>query len=511
MPIGIMDKIGNAVTSLTRPDNVSPIIAQETLCISGRTRMAYKRGGEQEARERVIEEVSGTITWLGGVKFLNYVGDKILGYVLKNKGVAFDVGSDIMRRPFDNFMMNKGNYPAGFSPDKISILKGVKVISAIVLANLFIGFAVPKLNQALSRKINKKKAEKQELFQNLQPEQPAANTVKKDTAPAFKGLAGLNTFTNFIENTNVGKLLATDIGIAGGRGLNARRKEETLDILVRDLGSIYFYYWARDDAAKVMNLIETGGKTSQRLDPKSVNRVTKYLEEYLAANGGSMSVEDFRKSMFGTGTKEIPLLNFEKEITSKFSDFMAKLGRKPAPPIEVIELDKFLAALTPAEKEQYDDVARKMSELQPKRCGVSIISKNQIADVLKGGEANSPKLLHVMFDNYTDGAYKSEYRYISHKDLYKYKDRVVKYIEELANTSKNGRIDSALLKAVKNKNLAWTGLNFIVGFSICVAFISTIIPKLQYYITKKVTGKSGFPGDDNFLSQPKDNVSKTAA
>ena len=502
MPIGIMDRIGNAVTSLTRPDNMTPIIAQETLCISGRTRMAYKRGGEQEARERVIEEVSGTITWLGGVKFLNYIGDKLLGKVLQNKGVSFDVGSDIMRRPFDNFMMDKGNYPAGFSPKKISILKGIKVISAIILANLFIGFAVPKLNQALSRKINKKKAEKQELTPNIQPEQNAAETVKKDVSPAFKGLAGLNTFTNFIENTNVGKLVATDIGIAGGRGLNARRKEETLDILVRDIGSMYFYYWARDDAAKVMNLIETGGKTSQRLDPKSVNRITKYLDEYLAAKGGSMSVEDFRKAMFGTGTKDVPLLEFEKETPSKFSDFMAKLGKKQAPPVEVIELDKFLAALTPAEKEQYGDIARKMSELQPKRCGVSIISKNQIADVLKGGEINSPKLLHVMFDNYTDGAYKSEYKYVSHKDLYKYKDRVVKYVEDIANASKNGKIDSALLKSVKNKNLACTGLNFLVGFSICVAFISTIIPKIQYFITRKVTGRDGFPGGDKFLEQP---------
>ena len=115
-----MDKIGNAVTTLTKPDNVSPIIAQEALCISGRTRMAYKRGGEQEARERVIEEVSGTITWLGGVKFLNYIGDKLIGALLKNKGVSFDVGSDIMRRPFDNFMMNKSNYPKGFSSNKIS-------------------------------------------------------------------------------------------------------------------------------------------------------------------------------------------------------------------------------------------------------------------------------------------------------------------------------------------------------------------------------------------------------
>lgn len=510
MPIGIMDKIGNAVTTLTKPDNVSPIIAQEALCISGRTRIAYKRGGEQEARERVIEEVSGTITWLGGVKFLNYIGDKLIGALLKNKGVSFDVGSDIMRRPFDNFMMNKSNYPKGFSSNKISVIKGIKVISAIILADLFIGFAVPKFNQALSRKINKKKAEQKTQIIDNSNTTTSEQTQKNNTPPTFKGMAGLNTFTNFIENTNVGKLLGTDIGIAGGRGLNARRKEETLDILIRDIGSIYFYYWERDDAAKVMNLIETGGKTSNRLDPKTVNCVTKYLNDFILSKDGSIDAAEFKKLMFGTGVKKIPKLDFEKEAPSKTAAFMTKLGRKPQVPIEAIELDKFLAALTPAEKKQYGNLARKMSELQPKRAGVSILSKNQIADVFKGGIANSPEFLHMIFDNYTNGAYKDEYKYISHKALYKQKSKVLQYIEDIISASNNGKIDSALLKSVKNKNLAFTGLNFLVGFTICVAFISTIIPKIQYYVTRKVTGISGFPGGDEFGKAQTESTRNTA-
>ena len=224
-----------------------------------------------------------------------------------------------------------------------------------------------------------------------------------------------------------------------------------------------------------------------------------------------MSVEDFRKSMFGAGTKEIPVLNFEKEPPSKFSKFISKLGIKPNAPTEAIELDKFLASLTPAEQEKYGETARRMSELQPKRAGISILSKNQIADVLKGGELNSPKLLHVIFDDYTQGAYKNEYKYVSHKSLYKQKAKVVQYVEDILQAANNGKIDSALLKSVKNKNLAYNGLNFLVGFSIAVAFISTIIPKIQYYVTRKVTGRSGFPGGDNFLNQPKENTTKPAA
>ena len=78
MPVGITNSLGNFVTSMTRPDNMAPIWASEGLCVVGRTRMANKRGGRQEARERVIEELIGTFTWLYGARGLNWCGDKIL-------------------------------------------------------------------------------------------------------------------------------------------------------------------------------------------------------------------------------------------------------------------------------------------------------------------------------------------------------------------------------------------------------------------------------------------------
>ncbi len=510
MPIGMIDRVGNFVTTMTKPDNKAPIIASEALCISGRTRMAYKRGKGQEARERIIEELSGTITWLYGVSSLNFIGDKILEKILKRKGVNFDTGSDIMRKPFDNFMMNKNNYPKGFTPNKIAWLKGAKVISAVVLADLFIGCVVPKCNQALSRLINKRTSEKE----NNQTELNINNTTPSDkinkTSPSFTGLGALNTFTHIIENTNIGQLVATDVGIVGGRVSNARKKEEALDIGVRDIGSMYFYYWARGDVSKLMNLAETGGKTSRRLDPKSVNFVSSYIENFLNSRGGSLPVNEFQELMFGKGFVDIPAeLNFEKETPSKIAVFLSKFGKKLPPQTEAIELDKFLNALSPELREQYESIARDMANLQPKRCGVSIISKNQIEDLFKGGEVNSPKFLHSIFDNFTDGAYKNEYKYVSHKSLYKHKDNVAQYIDDIIKAAKDGKVDSNLLKSVKNKNLMYNGLNFAAGFIVAVAFLSTLIPKIQYYVTRKITGKEGFPGSDKFGNNQ--NNLKTAA
>ena len=90
------------ITNMTKNDAMGPIIALEATVTGGRTIQAYKRGGEDEARERLIEEGTGAIVWLGGVKFLNWVGDKILAKIF---GGNFDVGTDkVLRTPFENFM-----------------------------------------------------------------------------------------------------------------------------------------------------------------------------------------------------------------------------------------------------------------------------------------------------------------------------------------------------------------------------------------------------------------------
>ena len=213
------------------------------------------------------------------------------------------------------------------------------------------------------------------------------------------------------------------------------------------------------------------------------------------------------------GVKEVTLpegLIFEKTPDTKFENFMARFGKEPTIKTEAIELEKFLCALTPEQKTQYEAIARKMSELQPKRQGISILSKNQIVDILKGGQINSPEFLHKLFDQYTDGAYKNEYKYVSHKELYKHKENTIKYIKDIIEAAKGKEIDANLLKSVKNKNLIYNGINFGVGFSIAVAFLSTFIPKIQYYITRKVTGSEGFPGDDDFGKEKQVNLKLAA-
>ena len=104
--------IPKIITSLTLPDAKAPIVALETTVTGGRTIQAQKRGGKNEARERLIEDGSGAVFWLWGVSTINnYIGDPILEKLFGGK---FDVGTDkVLRTPFENFM--KKNPPKGFS------------------------------------------------------------------------------------------------------------------------------------------------------------------------------------------------------------------------------------------------------------------------------------------------------------------------------------------------------------------------------------------------------------
>ena len=98
----ILNGVSSFITSMTKADAMAPIVALEATVTGGRTVQAKKRGGKDEARERFIEEATGAVVWLCGVKVLNKVGDKILE---KKFGSNFDVGTDkVLRTPFNNFL-----------------------------------------------------------------------------------------------------------------------------------------------------------------------------------------------------------------------------------------------------------------------------------------------------------------------------------------------------------------------------------------------------------------------
>lgn len=480
-------RMARVITKMTKADALAPIVALEGVVVTGRTIQAYKRGKGDEARERFIEETSGSLVWLCGVAALNELGDRLLGKILKKPGANFDVGTDkILRKPFNNFM--KKVAPKGFSETQVALLKGAKVISSIAFANLFIGFVVPKINHYITNSINNNDKDLE-----LEAKQTAKNKNEgsKTQNPSFKGgISALNVFTNAIENTNTGKLLSTDFGIAGGRMYNARTKEERREIAIRDLGSIYFYMWAQGHIGNLLNLIESGKAT--RLNPATTEIVTKHLEEFLDSKGGEMSIEEFKNTVLGISKSDIKLPNGIEFQTEKISSLGKLTNKEPLQVANVSNLETFFTDSNIMNK------IRAMSKLQPERLGEAVITKQQLIDVLSNSEITNPELLDKAYNEFTNGAYNNEFKYVSNNKLEKLKKEIIEYAETICKEAENGKVNKDLLKKVKNKNLLFNGINFAAGFTVAAIFLSTLIPKIQYFITRKTTGIDAFPGTYNY-------------
>lgn len=486
--------LAKAITAMTKADALLPIIALEATVTGGRTIQAYKRGGKEEGRERIIEETTGAIVWLWGVKVLNEMGDKILSKYLGTPGQTFDVGTDdVLRRPFDNYMQT--GIKKNLSKTKVAALKGIKVVTSIIIANLFVGFVVPRINHYITNTINHDKREREEALKaekNLNILDGASATNSSES-PSFKGggaFAALNVFTNAIENTNTGKLLSTDLGVAGGRMFNARTKEERNEIAFRDLGSIYFYMWASGHVGNLLNLIESGRAT--RLNPETANILHEHLMQFMDSKGGELSVEDFKTFVQGMQDSEVKLpegIKFEEGKLSLFERLGNSLGGK-AEPLKVAKVSDLEGMFDAKTMERI----RAMSKLQPLREGEAVVTKQQIIDAVNVAEINDPQLLDKAFRNFTKDASVDEYKYVSNKKLYKLKSQMQNYIEDICKASKNGKVNKDLLNKFKQKNIICSGINFAAGFAVASLFLSTLIPKMQYRMTQRKTGLNVFPG-----------------
>lgn len=509
-----MDRLAKEITRMTKGDAMAPVIALEACVVAGRTYQAHKRGKWDEARERFIEEVMGSITWLCGVLSLNWLGDKLVAKILKSNGKNFDVGTDkVLRTPFDNFMKNLKNKK--FSQTQVAGIKAVKVLISILLANLFIGFVVPKVNQGLTKKLRyERKLEKQNQNQNNNQ-----NNENQQKVVAFKGaMNAINSFTNAIENTNVGKLLSSDAGIVSGRMYNARKNEERREIAIRDIGSIYFYMWASGHVGNLLNLVESGKAT--RLNPNTALILDKHLQDFVGNK--EFSVDEFKSAVLGKKPNEINLseqLKFEKEELSWFGKLFNK---KPLEVIELSEFEKYESNLEVVER------ARETATLQPEKLGKKMLTKQQVIDSYNKALINDTKLLHNVFSEYTGGkgiekgkdakgkpilsntefsggSYNDEYRFVSNNKLYKLKAQMEDYIETICKEAKGGKINKDLLDKVRNKNVFYSGINFAAGFTVAALFLSTLIPKFQYYVTKKTTGVDAFPGTYDYVKHQEED------
>ena len=484
-------------------DGFLPVIALEAFVEGGRTYQAYQRGGFDEARERITEEFSGAVFWLGGVTGLNWLFEKLGQKLLKLPNVTVDTASDSVRKPLENYLNSETLKNGDRILEKtMARFKFVKVISSVLIANAFIGFVLPKINQAITRSYHKNKPQTEQP-QNYVPmiNRPSIGAfVKDDTEDKNnkKDISfGLNllSIANKFENDRNYKLLAVDAGTASGRAYSARNNDERIEILFRDLGSIYFYMFNMANMNRWLNKIEQNG-IGTRLDPVSADFATEYMQSYLEDKNPQKTVhfEDFEKEMLGKN-QELP-----DNLKSKFT------GKD----VKIMSLEDFKAELKnivpESELKSFEEIADKMSKLQPQIKGISILTEAQAKDVLNGGHINNPEFLKEFFKNRFGDKFMNKYKYVAQNDLDAVKKELLDYVKSIIETAKktsSGEVTSKLLKKATNNNLKINALNWGAGFVTSALFLSTIIPKLQYKITQWRTGSNEFPGTAQFREENK--------
>lgn len=495
-------------------------IMLEGIVEAGRTYQATKRGGFDEGRERITEEFTGAVFWLGGVKFFNAINDKIGKWALGLRTADFDLGSDKARNPLANFLHNEKSTKTGraFTESQIAKFKSAKLIASILMANTMIGFVVPRLNQAITRAYHKKDKNnnpQQQQNQNIinMPvmgmDKFLSNAKKDKKNVSFSGSPLMSLAFN-LENNTTWQLLSTDVGTAGGRTISARNNDERREILFRDLTSIYFYMFNMPNMNKWLNKIEQNGRAT-RVDSVNADYTAKHMQEILKANNGKLTPEELAHEMFGHEANELfkgkfknfteTEINIPQKVKDAFKDgFM---------PIETFK-QKITEFVPAAEVEKYTKLAEKMSALQPKVAGVGRITIEQAERVFKGGYLNDPEFLKNLYEisfgkDKKSGIanYLNPYKFISDGDV-NLVDSDLKYfvqqiIEKASNAGKD--ITSEVIEKAAKSNFRKNVFNWGSGFVVSALFLSTFIPKIQYWLTKKITGSNAFPGTEEYAKQ----------
>ena len=484
---------------------MAPLILLEAFVTGGRTIQAYKRGGYEEARERGTEETVGALFWFGGVKGFNAMNDYFGKMILKLPTAAFDVGKDKVRNPLRNFIMK---YPK-FTDKTLGVFKCMKVGASILLANALVGFVVPKINQHITAQIHEKHMEEMKenprkyVFENsrirLKNYIDKINNKDKDLTFEGNGVQTMLALEHNFENNPTYQLLSTDVGIAGGRAISSRNNHERTEVLWRDLSSIYFYMFNMPNMNRWMNMIEQGGRKT-RLNPVAAKQIHDVMMEYLKENGGKMKPDKFAELIYG-----------DSHRSHLISDSMSRKFKHG-----IIHLDDFIETVKadfPADAGKYEEIARKMSKLQPPLEGVEILTKTQVKDIIRGGVLNSPEFIYNIYNIETGGAHCDPFAYVNNKHLETLKEDVYHYAKHVVQEAKEAGVDitEKLLKKVNYKNFAFNMFNWGTGFAISAIFLSTVIPKVQYWITKVTTGQNEFPGTADYSAEKLADAAKKEA
>ncbi len=497
--------IQKTATALTTGAALMPVVILEGSVLTGRTYQAYKRGGALEAKERATEESISSIGWLWGIPALNKGTDFLINKVFKVKNFQFDMGKDNIRYPMQDAI---GHLPQK-QKNKLMGLKLGKILASSFATVYFMGMVLPKIVQNQTQKrIDKAKQNPPTLTsQNRLPKKDSQmfkahrpqsmeeflNETKQNNSRnvSFKGFDSIaNTILYNMENNHIVNLLTVDAGLFAGRVYNAPNKYEKIERIFRDLSSSFFYVGSTPLIVALLNKIDPLQGKNSKLDPTTVDSLTNLIKNPVNKkvldwrNMDEIPLEEFQKGLFGSYLTDEQLVKQAEKLEENGIITLKHLSQF---------IDDNITDKTTAQT--IKENAEKLAKLQPQKANESILTPSQIKSVFKNGLLNDGDTINNLINTATGGRALNHSKFISQKKIDATRKQIFDYCESIIEQAKKENLKNItpdFLQKMKNRNFITKVGFWGIGMVISAAFLSTIIPKTQYFITEKLTGKKGF-------------------
>jgi hypothetical protein len=338
--------VTNIISAIGNNSSIYPLLVRDC-CIEAPSKILIARKenlkeskeiANDATREKIIDEYATSGIWLGGIPMVEYFSDKFIskkGYnpivnlnlfkAEKNKeayqGIEYNINKfkniqakDVQDAVQDLIKVknNKGSFEK---------LLTKKFCAATIIPTIIMGFVLPKLNFALTKKIREKKA-------------PQKAESKKEIS--FTG-----SFTSQIANLKtVDKMAISDGGLTVGRVTTSRNKDEACANAFRMIGSMILNFVTPIYIAKGLD------KLANKLFNINVNLDPKILADNEFINTIKNSKVELPKS-----NTEKDLIDFiDNKPQALFSRFAQKTGkvsylksgyRDPRKFVDIKDLGKF--------------------------------------------------------------------------------------------------------------------------------------------------------------------------
>lgn len=338
--------VTNIISAIGNNSSIYPLLVRDC-CIEAPSKILIARKenlkeskeiANDATREKIIDEYATSGIWLGGIPMVEYFSDKFIskkGYnpivnlnlfkAEKNKeayqGIEYNINKfkniqakDVQDAVQDLIKVknNKGSFEK---------LLTKKFCAATIIPTIIMGFVLPKLNFALTKKIREKKV-------------PQKAESKKEIF--FTG-----SFTSQIANLRtVDKMAISDGGLTVGRVTTSRNKDEAWANAFRMIGSMILNFVTPIYIAKGLD------KLANKLFNINVNLDPKILADNEFINTIKNSKVELPKS-----NTEKDLIDFiDNKPQALFSRFAQKTGkvsylksgyRDPRKFVDIKDLGKF--------------------------------------------------------------------------------------------------------------------------------------------------------------------------